>query len=188
MKSLRWWAPLLILLLASIPGWAKGPTTRVVITAPSLPVPIEISDARLLNGFVVWSGPGVKVNGQEQSRGFIIDWPAGVVVERPAGLPRYEVSFYVRHANRLSAYQQERLAYVVTYEPDPRGGGGYVSLPGRGDERYALNTTTIFRGPPAPRVSSEVGGRGRSSNDYSARGTRTLASGEPSLRVRRSQQ
>ncbi len=113
---------------------------RMVITAPSLPVPIEITDARLLNGFVVWSGPGVKVNGQEQSRGFIIDWPAGVVVERPAGLPQYEVSFYVTHANRLSTSQQERLAYVVTHEPDPRGGEDTST--GRAE---AMNATRSIR-------------------------------------------
>jgi hypothetical protein len=146
MKSLRWCAPLLILCLASSSLWAKGPTTRIVITAPSLPGPVEISDTELLRGFAVWSGPGVQVNGQPQSHGFIIDWPAGVVARRPAGLARYEVSFYVRRANRSLAVSPEHLAYVVSYEPDPSGGGGYVYLPGRGDAHYGLNTRTIFRG------------------------------------------
>jgi hypothetical protein len=146
MKSFRWCAPLVILSLVSVPLWAKGPTTRIVITAPSLPSPIEITDARLLDDFVVWSGPGVRVNGQEQTRGFIVDWATDVVAERPVGLPQYEVSFYVKHANGPSASQQEQLAYVVSYEPDPAGGRGYVYLPGRGDHRYALNTRTIARG------------------------------------------
>jgi hypothetical protein len=70
----------------------------------------------------------------------------GVVAERPAGLKRYEVSFYVTYANPPLASQQEQLAYVVSYEPDIAGGGGYVYLPGRGDDRYALNARTIVRG------------------------------------------
>jgi hypothetical protein len=145
MKSLRWCVPLLILLWPSVPLRAKGPTTRIVINASGLPAPIEITDAKLLDDFVVWSGPGVQVNGQEQSQGFIIDWPAGVVAERPTDLPRYEVSFYVKHASRPLTPQQEQLAYIVSYEPDLAGHRGYVYLPGRGDEPYVLNTRTIFR-------------------------------------------
>jgi len=122
----------------------SGPTTRIAISAPGLASPAEITDSATLDHFGVWSGPGVTVNGQEQSQGFIIDWMAGVVDAHPEGLPRYEVSFYVTPASRLAPSPGEQLAYVVSYEPDPAG-GGYVYLPGKGDERYALNTRTIFR-------------------------------------------
>ncbi len=146
MKSLRWWAPWLIVFWLAAPLWAKGTTTRIVLTASSLPVPLEITDPKLLDDFVVWAGPGVEVNGEEQLQGFIIDWRTGVIAERPPRLPRYEVSFYVKYPNRPLASQPEQLAYVVSYEPDLGAGLGYVYLPGRGDERYTLNTRTIFRG------------------------------------------
>lgn len=80
------------------------------------------------------------------NEGFIIDWASGVVTERPSGLQKYEVSFYVRYANRLFHEQTEQLAYVISYETDPATGEGYVYLPGKTDERYRLNTKAIYRG------------------------------------------
>ncbi len=144
MKSFRWYIALAILCLASVAVFGKGPTTRIVLTAPSLASPIEIVDSNALNAFAVWSGPGVQVNSQEQTNGFIADWAQGVVTDRPNGLPRYEVSFYAKYANRPLDSQQEHLAYVVSYEPD-RDGGGYVYLPGKGDPHYSLNVGTIYR-------------------------------------------
>ncbi|HKH75194.1 MAG TPA: hypothetical protein VKA59_27745 [Vicinamibacterales bacterium] len=146
MKSLRWYVTLTILCLTSAAVAGKGPTTRIVLTAPDLASPIEIVDGSVLNSFVVWSGPGVDMNSQEQTEGFIVDWPRGVVSERPDGLPRYEVSFYATHANRPLESQEEHLAYVVSYAFDAARGEGYVYLPGKGDAHYALNVGTIFRG------------------------------------------
>jgi hypothetical protein len=85
------------------------------------------------------------VNSQEQTEGFIVDWARGVVRERPDGLPRYEVSFYAKHANRRLESQEEHLAYVVSYAFDAARGEGYVYLPGKDDAHYALNVGTIFR-------------------------------------------
>jgi hypothetical protein len=135
MTPLRWLPPLLLLLFVclSVSLAAKGPTTRIVIRAAGSSSSAHITDAATLEHFVVWSGPGVTVSGQAQSEGFIIDWPAGVVTERPEGLPRYEVSFYVTHASGPPAAEPEQLAYVVAYEPDPTGGRGYVYLPGKGE-------------------------------------------------------
>jgi hypothetical protein len=134
-----------VLCLASASVFAKGPTTRIVLTAPTLASPIEITDSSALSTFAVWSGPGVQVNSQAETRGFIAEWAEGAVTDRPRGLPRYEVSFYAKYANRPLDSQQEHLSYVVLYEPD-RQGGGYVYLPGKGDPHYALNVGTIFRG------------------------------------------
>ena len=125
---------------------AKGPTTRIVIEAPSLAAPLEITDPALLNQFAVWAGPGTSVNGEESSEGFIINWRAGVSTKRAVGLPRYEISFYAKYANQPLSSQSEHLAYVVWYEPDVNGDRGYVYLPGRGDDTFVLNTGTIFRG------------------------------------------
>ena len=146
MQRLRWCAALTMLWLVSASVSGKGPTTRIVLTAPGLASPIEIVDNSVLSNFVVWSGPGVEVNSQEQTSGFIVDWPQGIASERPEGLPQYEVSFYAKYANRPLDSQQEHLAYVVSYALDAARGKGYVYLPGKGDAHYALNVRTIFRG------------------------------------------
>ena len=140
---------------------AKGPTTRITISGGDLAAPIVLADPVLLQQFNVWAGPGtameidereaVIVHGVEVSPrvprvrvegmdGFIVDWRAGEVADRPGDRPRYEVSFFVTHHNTRDA----RLAYVVLYEPDPSG-QGYVYLPGPGDERYRLNVRSIHR-------------------------------------------
>jgi hypothetical protein len=126
--------------------WAKGPTTRIVVAAPSLSAALEITDATSLDRFAVWAGPGTSADGVESSDGFIIDWTAGVLADRVEPQPRYRVSFYSKYANRPLDTQAEHLAYVVLYEPDAHGGRGYVYLPGKGDEAYALNVRTISRG------------------------------------------
>jgi hypothetical protein len=136
---------LILLCLASAAVSAKGPTTRIVLRAASLSSPIEIVDSNALSAFAVWSGPGVQVNSEAQASGFIADWAHGIVTDRPNGLPRYEVSFYAKYANRPLGSQPEHLSYVVLYELD-REGGGYVYLPGKGDPHYGLNVGTIFRG------------------------------------------
>jgi hypothetical protein len=147
MKSLRW-SVVVMVALSYVPSSlsAKGPTTRIVIAGPSLSTSLEITDPAILNQFAVWAGPGTRVNGEESLVGFIIDWQAGVSTQRAGGLPRYEVSFHTRHTNQSSASQSEHLAYVVWYEPDVIGDRGFVYLPGRGDDAFALNVGTILRG------------------------------------------
>jgi hypothetical protein len=129
----------------STPLWAKGPTTRIVIEAPTLRTPVVITDSALWEQVAVWAGPGTDVDGAASSQGFIIDWPALVSTTRTAGLPRYRVSFYAKHANQPAASQPEHLAYVVWYEPG-NVGHGLVYLPGGGEPWCALNASTILRG------------------------------------------
>jgi hypothetical protein len=117
---------------------AKGPTLKIIIKGASLTAPIEITDPGIRD-FNVWAGPGVRINGVDQTQGFIVDWPKGAIAERQKGLPRYEVSFYANH-------QGERVVYVVSYEYNPATGLGYVYLPGKADEWYELNTFSIYRG------------------------------------------
>jgi hypothetical protein len=133
-----------LLILLAVPALlsAKGTPTRITVNGGDLRTPIEITDPAVLERFNVWAGPGVRVNGIEEVNGFIIDWSSGVVAERPAGLRHYEVSFYVKYQNRDS----EQVAYVVAYECGASAEQGYVYLPGKGDEWYLLNTTTILRG------------------------------------------
>jgi hypothetical protein len=137
---------LLIVFSATILVSAKGTTTKVMITSAGLQSPIVISDPVVLKNFNVWSGPGTSSNDVEGNEGFIIDWASGVVTERPSGLRTFELSFYVRYANRPFGEQTDQLAYIVSYAVDPATGQGYVYLPGQADEPYRLNTKAIYRG------------------------------------------
>jgi len=132
---------LIILLLATSLS-AKGVTTKITIRDAGLGTPIHLTDQVILQGFNVWAGPGTFVSDVEGTQGFIIEWSSGIVAQRPTGLRRYEVLFYVHGSNS----GDEKLAYVVFYENDPSSGQGFVYLPGNSDERYQLNTRSIFRG------------------------------------------
>ena len=137
---------LLVIVSATALVFAKGITTKITITGGGLQSPVEISDPEVLNNFNVWSGPGTFANDVEGTEGFIVDWASGAVTDRPNGLRAFELSFYVRYANRSFAEQTDQLAYVVSYAIDPATGQGYVYLPGKADELYRLNTKAIYRG------------------------------------------
>ena len=117
---------------------AKGPTLKITIEGSDLARPIEITDPTILQQFNIWSGPGTSSN---ESKSFIVNWSNGVVPERPKGLRRYQVSFYADHGFGL-----KKPAYVVLYEYDDSSGHGYVYLPGKGEQWYAQNVTSISRG------------------------------------------
>jgi hypothetical protein len=129
---------------------AKGTTSRVIISGGNLPTPVEITDANVLRQFQIWAGPGTSscVRGDcvEGTEGFFIDWLAGPVTDRPSGLKRYEVSFYVIDDRFPGQRAREQLAYVVSYEYDSAGSDGYVYLPGRSDSWFRLNSRSIYRG------------------------------------------
>ena len=138
---------LVLPLLLSTSLIAKGVTTRIAVRDLATGTTIELTDKSVVERFNVWAGKGTysSFNGGppiEGSEGFIIDWPAGAVEQRPQGLRRYEVSFYVMRPRATV----ESLAYIVDYEFDPASRAGFVYLPGRGDERAKLNGGSIFRG------------------------------------------
>ena len=123
---------------------AKGVTKRITVRDVATGTTIEFTD---VERFSVWAGLGTSAafNGGpalEGGDGFIINWSAGAVDQRPQGLRRYEVRFYVLRARAAS----ESLAYVVGYEYDPASQRGFVYLPGRADDYYHLNTGSIYRG------------------------------------------
>lgn len=139
-----------LLLIASLS--AKGPTTRIVITDTARGSVSEITDRAVLDQFHVWAGRGTYSGPPDQSsegtEGFIIDWRAGIVDQRPGQLRRYELRFYVAPKRSLAPLQSapgEELAYVVLYEHDQSTGQGYVYLPGRSDEHFGLNVRSIHR-------------------------------------------
>jgi hypothetical protein len=122
----------LLILVVSTPLLAKAKTTKVTITGAGLKTPIEISDPEIVANFTVWT--------RTADHGLIIDWSQGPVREPPDTLRRYQVSFYV------GAPPNERIVYVVYYVFNPDAGLGYVYLPGKSDEYYRLNTSSILRG------------------------------------------
>src|ERR1700694_669531 len=140
----RMLAVLVTFLLLVIPArlFAKGDTVKITIKGTDVKTPIEITDPKTLATFNVWTGPGTGSSAPEfnpNAPSFIIDWSQGAVVGHPKGLQRYEVSFYAKLPN-------EQLIYVVFYEYDPATEHGYIYLPGRTDEWYRLNVSTIFHG------------------------------------------
>ena len=131
---------------------AKGETTRITVAGANLANPVEIRDINIVRRFQVWAGPGTTVcvggrsNCIEGTEGFIVDWSSGAVAQRPTGLPHYEVSFYVTESRFPDQPGPEHLAYVVSYEYDPAASQGYVYLPGKSDQWYPLNSSSIYRG------------------------------------------
>ncbi len=132
-----------LLLVAPLRLLAKGRTTRIVIEGPELSKPIEIMDPKTLANFNVWTGPGTFSTQQPglkvDAASFIIDWYQGSIAEAPKGLHKYQVSFY-------SEEQSNRPIYVVFYAVTRTSEPGYVYLPGKGEEWWRLNVTSIMRG------------------------------------------
>ena len=134
---------LIILLLLAIPAelFAKAETSKIIIKGIDLSAPIDITDPKTLANFSVWTGTGTGCTGDcspPSPESFIVDW-SQPVAHHPSGLHRYEVSFYAKMPD-------ERLIYVVFYEYDPATGHGYVYFPGRTEDWYRLNVSTILHG------------------------------------------
>ena len=134
---------LVLLLLLAIPTvlFAKAETSKIIIKGADLSAPIEITDPKTLANFFVWTGAGTSCTGAcstPNKESFIVDW-SQPIADQPSGLHRYEVSFYAKMPD-------ERLIYVVFYEYDPATEHGCVYFPGRTEEWYRLNVSTIFHG------------------------------------------
>lgn len=108
---------------------AKGPMVKISIAG--LASPLDITDPAI-SKFNPYAGPGVTVNGVEETTGFIVNWSAGIVAPPPENLRRYDVSFYV-------GYPENGMAYIVKYVFDPSDSLGYVYLPGPSDPQFKLN-------------------------------------------------
>lgn len=144
---------LLLVLIVPITVWSKGETIRIEVEGDNLPSPIDITDPEIVKHFNIWNGPGVRTRGPggvpnppaylspERSAGRFIDWPEGTVAERPGGLQRYEVSFYI---GGREAGTEVQGVYSVTYEFDPATEHGYVYLPTFSEQ--SRNTAFISHG------------------------------------------
>jgi hypothetical protein len=115
-------ASLVTFAMAAIPA-AKGETVRLTITGPSLPHAVDVTSSAALAANV-WSD----------------NFFGNPAVEPDKAFPRYTVSFYVEPPR-----SSVRMMYVVYYVRNPKTGQGFIYLPGRGEEWYRLNVSTILR-------------------------------------------
>jgi hypothetical protein len=120
-------AGLAIVLTVFLPAWAKSPTVKLRISGGSLASAIDIREPSILHISNVWSGEFID-NSQSVAKG------------PPEELPRYEVSFYTETANNSVMRR-----YVLYYSPNPKGGQGFIYLPGEGETWYGLNVSAILR-------------------------------------------
>jgi hypothetical protein len=103
---------------------AKGPTVKLTIARANGAPPIDITAGDAL--VHVWS-----------------DNFLGPIAPAPgAAMERYRMVFHVL-PNRSRDVQ---VMYVVTYARNTETGESFVYLPGRGEEHYSLNVSTILRG------------------------------------------
>jgi hypothetical protein len=134
--------PVALLILTSASLYAKEYTVMITIQGAGLTIPIEITTPEV-GEFAIWAGPGVfhGKNTGEETEGFIIDWPKGIVTELPPRLQRYQVSFFTGcDKNELFCRDTTpRLTYVVSYAYDLSADQGYVYLPGRNDSEFQFN-------------------------------------------------
>jgi hypothetical protein len=98
-------------------------TVKLTISGPGLPQSIEVTDPFALALASVFSGE-------------FIGTPA---TEPDPSWPRYAVAFDVQTLDRV------KMAYVVSYSRSRWTGEGFIYLPGRGENWYRLNISTIIR-------------------------------------------
>ncbi|NKB99651.1 MAG: hypothetical protein GKR90_14305 [Pseudomonadales bacterium] len=118
----------------SLPLHAKQEIVLIEIRGDSLATPIEISDPRIIIEFSVWNGPGVVSSDGEgrlnppayldpdREEGRFIDWPRGIVGDKPVLSNRFDVTLY------LGKSPNQRL-YPFTYATDSVSNQGFIFLP-----------------------------------------------------------
>lgn len=117
-------AALVLCAMTGITLAAKGPTIELTIAPANGAPPIHITAGDAL--VHVWSD----------------DFLGPIAREPGAALERYQMAFHVL-PNRSRDVQ---VMYVVTYARNTAAGESFVYLPGRGEEHYSLNVSTILRG------------------------------------------
>lgn len=127
-------ASLAIVLLSAVlmatSAWAKGDPVEIRIEGPGLEQPIEVTDPQLMSTFNPWAGE-------------FAHWEDGLVQDAPNIDDTYRVSVYTDLREDAAARD---LVYVFYYHPNYEGNQGAVYLPGKGEEWYETNVSTIFAG------------------------------------------
>jgi hypothetical protein len=115
-----------VLVVAAAVLQAKGDTIKVVVTGPGLAQPLELTDKEVVAANV-WAGN-------------FVDWTRGKAVAPAANTSRYLLQFHVQPPR-----MDPRMMYVVRCVWDDSTDSALVYLPGRGDQWYHLNVSTILR-------------------------------------------
>lgn len=127
----------LFLFVVSTTCWSKGQTIRIEIDGDGLTAPIVITDPDILRQFSIWNGPGVGTRGPDgvpnppayldpnKPAGRFIDWPRDRASNKPSGLQRLEVNFFIG----IPTQPNGARPHVVAYEPDPSESRGFIYLP-----------------------------------------------------------
>ena len=148
-------AAMISLAILALPAvaWPKGETTQIEIEGGDLASPIEITDPAIVSKFSIWNGPGVSTSGPDgvpdppayldpnRSAGRFIDWPKGIVKERPASLQQYQVTFRIAGPENSGGSFEN---YKVIYEFGPNRELGYMYLPDFSDAK--LRNGLIYHG------------------------------------------
>ena len=109
-----------------MPVRAKGPTVKLTVTGPGLDQPLEITEPGAIAANV-WHGN-------------FINWQEGPALEPAQSFPRYMIQFHV-----VPPRSEVKMMYVVYCVWDEGAGRVLVYLPGRGEDWYRLNVSTILR-------------------------------------------
>jgi len=119
---------LVIALSAFASGFTGGvgvkETARLTVTGTGLSEPLTVTDPGTLSLSNVF-------------RGAFFGGPAS---EPDAAWSRFTITFDIQTREGVKV-----SAYVLLYSRNPKTGEGFIYLPGRGDDAYRLNMSTIWR-------------------------------------------
>jgi len=112
--------------------FSKLALSKLFISGGKLPQPIEVTNPQLLQASNPWFGE------------FIPAWteiPNPGIADPPQAAPRYDISLYAS----VSAKAAPHIIYVAYYAFDAASHRGFIYLPGRGEQWYRTNVSSIIR-------------------------------------------
>jgi hypothetical protein len=166
--------------ILSIPSvsWSKGELIKIVIDGDNTLAPIEITNPEIVRQFNIWNGPGVSTRGPDgvldppahmdpdKTAGRFIDWPRGIVTDRPRGMQRLEVTFHIDGPTGPVHSGEYRFLYEIDtakqrgYIYLPRSQGGYISHGIEGNWFHAAEPWDKLIMPVIKRALAEVAALG----------------------------
>lgn len=120
------------LVLFTSVAFSKVALSKLFISGGKLRQPVEVTNPQLLQASNPWFGS------------FIPAWTEisdARAAEPPQTAPRYEIAFYAS----FSAKAAPHIIYVAYYAFDPASRRGFVYLPGRSEQWYRTNVSSIMR-------------------------------------------
>lgn len=132
MNKLRLIILLIVALAALVPfANAKGSPNLILLSGGRLAHPLEVTDRSTLNAFSPWGGQ-------------FAAWSLGAVTA-PCSGRSYDVLFYMKWAQRRSPYDRGDLKMIYGTRYCQEAHSGYVYLPGRGEQYFGENNSTMMR-------------------------------------------